>query len=144
MQIAGTVIDRAGVYRQGYTKTERFHSQMTLTDKAVQALQSARTEIKTPITPESPVFPTRTGRCFSAPSTVCGSLRSILESSSVKLPSHVTPHAFRRAVATFLAENVGVEAAAAQLRHKSTRTTLAHYIRRSEVATDRTSILGEL
>ncbi|MNW67088.1 hypothetical protein D3C74_456300 [compost metagenome] len=62
----------------------------------------------------------------------------------MKLPGHVPPHAFRRAVATALADSVGVEAAAEQLRHKSTRTTLEHYIRRSEMAKDRTSILGEL
>lgn len=141
--IAGTVIDRATIYRQGYTKTDRFHSRMTLTDRAVEALKEARSLIKTPITPESPVFPTRSGR-FSAPSTVRASLRRILDSSTVKLPGHVTPHAFRRAVATALADTVGVEAAAEQLRHKSTRTTLEHYIRRSEMAKDRTSILGEL
>lgn len=141
--IAGTIIDRAGVYRQGYTKTDRFHSQMNLTDRAVEALKEARASIKTPITPESPVLPTRSGR-FSAPSTVRGALKAILDSSTVKLPGNVTPHAFRRAVATALAETVGVEAAAEQLRHKSTRTTLAHYIRRSEVAKDRTNILGEL
>jgi len=141
--ISGTVIDRTGVFRQGYTKTDRFHSLMSLTDRAVHALKEAKAGIKTPITPDSPVFPTRSGR-FSAPSTVRGSLRRILESSTVKLPGNVTPHAFRRAVATALADTVGVEAAAAQLRHKSSRTTQQHYIRRSEVAKDRTSILEEL
>ncbi|CAM3736829.1 site-specific integrase [Tsukamurella ocularis] len=48
----------------------------------------------------------------------------------------VTPHSFRRTVATVLAEELGEERAAGQLGHSGPDVTRAHYIERKAVAPD--------
>jgi len=45
----------------------------------------------------------------------------------------VTPHMFRRTVATTINEHVGVELAAELLGHTDPKITIQHYIRRSEM-----------
>lgn len=141
--ISGTVIDRGSIFRQGYTKTDVAHSVLSLTNRAIEALYEARAETGPVADLAAPIFPTRNGT-YTSPANVRRSLRTILEASEVKLPNHITPHSFRRAVATALAESVGIEAAALQLRHKDPRTTITHYIGRSGRSKDQTHILGDL
>ena len=45
----------------------------------------------------------------------------------------VTPHAFRRTVATAINEQAGVELAAELLGHTDPKITIQHYIRRNEM-----------
>jgi integrase len=44
----------------------------------------------------------------------------------------VTPHKFRRTVATTINEHAGVELASQLLRHADSAITIKHYIRRNE------------
>ncbi|TFD65417.1 tyrosine-type recombinase/integrase [Cryobacterium ruanii] len=53
----------------------------------------------------------------------------------------VTPHLFRRTVATAVNDNANVELAAELLGHTDTKITVQHYIRRSEVVNPATAEL---
>ncbi|UKA63451.1 tyrosine-type recombinase/integrase [Arthrobacter sp. FW306-04-A] len=56
----------------------------------------------------------------------------------------ITPHAFRRTVATTVAENVSDEVAAAQFGHASVEVTRAHYIARAKVVPDYSEFLENM
>lgn len=53
----------------------------------------------------------------------------------------VTPHTFRKTVATLISEQVGSEEASRQLGHSSSQITLEHYIARPSVAADHAELL---
>ncbi len=55
----------------------------------------------------------------------------------------VTPHMFRRTVATAIHEQAGVELAAELLGHTDPKTTIQHYIRRNEMVNPVTAQLLE-
>ncbi|MFT4123222.1 MAG: tyrosine-type recombinase/integrase [Microbacteriaceae bacterium] len=51
----------------------------------------------------------------------------------------VTPHMFRRTVATVINEQSGVDLAAELLGHTDTKITIQHYIRRNEMVNPATA-----
>ncbi|WP_164983828.1 hypothetical protein [Cellulomonas endophytica] len=53
----------------------------------------------------------------------------------------MTPHHFRKTVATMIEREVGAAAAAAQLGHSSPAVTRTHYIQRNTVAPDHAALL---
>lgn len=55
----------------------------------------------------------------------------------------VTPHDFRRAVATAVERRAGMAVAAAVLGHSSERITAAHYVERATLGPDVTAVLDE-
>ena len=55
----------------------------------------------------------------------------------------MTPHLFRRTVATAVNDTANVELAAELLGHTDTKITVQHYIRRSEVVNPATAELLE-
>lgn len=57
-------------------------------------------------------------------------LRHVMDLAGI---TGVTPHMFRRTVATAINEQAGVELAAELLGHTDPKTTIQHYIRRSEM-----------
>ena len=57
-------------------------------------------------------------------------LRHVLQLAGI---TGVTPHMFRRAVATAINAEAGVELAAELLGHMDPKITIQHYIRRSEM-----------
>ncbi|WP_370448986.1 tyrosine-type recombinase/integrase [Cryobacterium sp. Hb1] len=59
----------------------------------------------------------------------------------VDVSAEVTPHLFRRTVATAVNDNANVELAAELLGHTDTKITVQHYIRRSEVVNPATAEL---
>lgn len=58
--------------------------------------------------------------------------------------AHVTLRAFRRTVATLVADEYGPDEAARQLGHEDSQITRERYIQRAEAAGDFTSVLNRL
>jgi integrase len=56
----------------------------------------------------------------------------------------VTPHTFRKTVATLIDHETDTDTAAAQLGHKSGEITKVHYIQKAHRAPDVTSVLDAL
>ena len=56
----------------------------------------------------------------------------------------VTPHTFRRTVATLISERVGSETASQQLGHSSPEITREFYISKPAIAADVAHVLDEL
>ena len=56
----------------------------------------------------------------------------------------VTPHTFRKTVATLIDETAGTRSAAAQLGHASETITRKHYVAKPKVAPDVSEILEQL
>ncbi|HWV26911.1 MAG TPA: tyrosine-type recombinase/integrase, partial [Aeromicrobium sp.] len=88
--------------------------------------------------PIDAVFPTRRGTWHSR-ANVHRQFRDFR--TWAKLDENVTWRAFRKAVATLLANEVGVEVAQAQLGHADAKTTRQHYAARPSVAPDSSDIL---
>ena len=77
--------------------------------------------------PESLVFCSREGTPLTT-ANVRRQLRHVLERAGI---GGVTPHLFRRTVATAVNDNASVELAAELLGHTDTKITVQHYIQRS-------------
>lgn len=75
------------------------------------------------------------------PNNVRRQLRTVLDTAGVE---SVTPHAFRRTVATTLNREAGVELAAAMLGHSSHATTEEHYIEKPDLVDPRTAEVLEV
>ena len=65
-------------------------------------------------------------------------LRQVMELAGI---TGVTPHVFRRTVATAINEQAGVELAAELLGHTDPKITIQHYIRRNEMVNPATAEL---
>ncbi|GAA3703528.1 tyrosine-type recombinase/integrase [Arthrobacter ginkgonis] len=140
--LTGTLIERGPLRRQSYGKSANSYAKFMVTPFVGTMLIEMKEN--TPFDRlDDPIFPTRTGK-HAAPSAVRTSLRNIIEKSDVELPMHISPHSFRKAVATHLEATMGIEAASHQLRHADTRTTRRHYIARAEQVRDATPALVEL
>lgn len=100
-----------------------------------------RRRINAPLTGTDAVFHTRNGT-FVSPSNLRTELKKALAKSGIVEP--ITPHAFRRTVATTVAENVSDEAAAAQLGHASVEVTRAYYIVKPKVVPDYSEFLENM
>lgn len=87
--------------------------------------------------PDSLVFHSREGTPLST-TNVGRQLRQVRERAGI---TGVTPHMFRRTVATAVNDSAGVELAAELLGHTDTKITLQHYIRRRELVNPATAEL---
>ena len=59
-------------------------------------------------------------------------------------PARVTPHTFRKTVATLISEAATSELASRQLGHSSSQVTRDHYIAKPPVSTDLSEVLERL
>lgn len=137
--ICGTVVARdtkpRSLYRQDHTKTRRPRT-LRLPGYAVALLM--RRQVAAQANPHDVVLPSRVGT-LRDPASVTKSLGRVLTEAG--LPS-ITSHALRRTVATALAAELDVRAAADQLGHSSTQVTERHYIERSTAGPDGREVLG--
>ena len=85
------------------------------------------------------VFHSREGTPLST-ANVRRQLRQVLERAGI---GGVTPHMFRRTVATAVNDNASVELAAELLGHTDTKITVQHYIQRRELVNPATAELLE-
>ncbi|WP_159619473.1 tyrosine-type recombinase/integrase [Arthrobacter zhaoguopingii] len=119
VRITGTIVEpRQGPkYRQAKPKSKRGFREIPLPQFAVDTLKRRRM-----LSPEhnlaDAVFWSQEGT-YKQPSAVRRSLRSALNAAGVEPGFSVTPHTFRRTVATILKQEVGAEAAQSVLGHTS-------------------------
>lgn len=137
--IAGTVVTEKGVgcYRQDHPKSEAGWRTIILPMFAVEALR--RQKARGIPSAEGLVFPTRKGTA-RWPSNVRTAWRAVRGEDY----AWVTPHNFRKTVATVVEREFGARAAALQLGHSGTAVTERHYIERAKEAPDSRAALDKL
>lgn len=137
--VTGTLIDHGVIpgkplHRQETRKGDAPPHTVTLPTFGVQVL----TELYAQTGPDGPVLTNRDGGWISA-SNIATSLREALAPHEDL--KWVTPHSFRRSVATVVRDGLGVEAAQRQLSHAQIATTEGHYLQRVTVGPDTRVVL---
>ncbi|KMO70095.1 tyrosine-type recombinase/integrase [Mycolicibacterium chlorophenolicum] len=138
--IRGTLIDHGRIvgkplHRQDRRKGGAPEHTVKLPRVGVDALE----ELKSHTSGEGPVFANRDGGWVSL-SNMRRSLRAALPED---LRATITPHTFRRAVATVVRDNLGPEKAQQQLSHAKLATTEKHYLQRHTEGPDVRAVLDE-
>ena len=135
VRISGTIVTRKGqpVQRQDHPKTEASRRRVAVPSFAAEALRQRLATVGS--VEEQLLFQTRNGTPLS-PNNVRRQLRAVLEAAGIE---GITPHAFRRTVATTLNREAGVELAAAMLGHSSHAITEEHYIEKPDLVDPRTA-----
>ncbi|OBG72056.1 MULTISPECIES: tyrosine-type recombinase/integrase [unclassified Mycobacterium] len=137
--ITGTLIDHGRIagkplHRQDNRKGDAAPHTVVLPRFGVEALASLVSESGM----DGPVFANRDGDWMSL-ANMRRSLRAALPADL----SWVTPHSFRRTVATVVRDALGAEVAQQQLSHAKLATTEAHYLQRHTRGPDVRAILDE-
>lgn len=140
LEVTGTLVHVVGegLVRQAAPKTSAGWRTLALPGFAVDVLLRRR-EQEDP-NPLGAVFVTRTGN-FVSPHNMRRRWRDARKGTGLEW---VTPHTFRRTVATIIEREHGTKDASAQLGHASEAVTSKHYVERSHVAPDLTSTLDRL
>lgn len=128
-RIAGTIISRKGepTRRQDHPKTDRSVRRVALPSFALQAIRSRL--LRTGDTdPGALLFSTRVGTPHTT-NNIRRLLRDVMEEAGIE---NVTPHRFRRTVATVVNDAQGALLASELLGHTDPRITMQHYIQRNE------------
>jgi integrase len=138
IRIAGTIVSRRGelTFRQDHPKTSRstrVAALQTFTSDAVRRRLAAG-EV---LAPDDLLFQSRDGTPLTT-ANVRRHLRRVLGGAGI---DGVTPHLFRRTVATAVNTFANVDLAAELLGHTDTKITVMHYIRRSEQVNPATAAL---
>lgn len=139
--VNGTLIDHGVIpgkplHRQDARKGDAPPHTVTLPAFGVQVL----TELYAITGPDGPVLTNRDGGWISA-SNIASSLREAL--APHEHLKWVTPHSFRRSVATVVRDGLGVEAAQRQLSHAQLATTEGHYLQRVTAGPDTRAVLDK-
>ncbi|MCB0909150.1 MAG: site-specific integrase [Nocardioidaceae bacterium] len=129
LRICGTVISERGVgtYRQEHPKTDRSNRIVALPTFTAEALRR-RLAIMADHSLDALVFRSREGTPLTT-ANVRRQLRKVLGAAGIEA---VSPHMFRRTVATVINEQASVNLAAELLGHTDPKVTIEHYIRRNE------------
>lgn len=136
--VSGTLIDHGRIrgkalHRQDARKGDAPPHTVLLPQFGVDVL----TELFTG-TADGPVLTNRNGDWIS-PSNIASALREAL--APYEHLRWVTPHSFRRTVATVVRDGMGIEAAQAQLSHSQLSTTESHYAQRRTTGPDARDVL---
>ncbi|MFD5863890.1 tyrosine-type recombinase/integrase [Agromyces sp. NPDC127015] len=140
IRIGGTIISRNGesTFRQDHPKTAKSRRIVAIPSFTAAAVRR-RLAGACDLDPDSLVFHSREGTPLST-ANVRRQLRQVLERAGI---GGVTPHLFRRTVATAVSDNASVELAAELLGHTDTKITVQHYIQRRELVNPATAELLE-
>ncbi|MET3718966.1 site-specific integrase [Arthrobacter sp. UYEF21] len=135
--ISGTVVMEKGrgAYRQDHPKTKAGFRTMKVPPFAVQTLRRKQA-VEQP-KPEDVLFPSSTGTVRS-PHNFRRQWRDARAGSPYEW---VTPHVFRKSVATLIDQEYSSKHAAAQLGHSGTAITEKHYIAKASESPDLTEAL---
>lgn len=129
--ITGTIVRNR---RQGHGKTSASRRQVAIPAFTVAAL---RRQLARDLPAEDGlVFPSRSG----GPRTTHNVRRQLREARGDDF-DWVSPHVFRKTVATAIERSADIEAAAAQLGHAGPDVTRAHYVEKTGVAPDMRHVL---
>ena len=140
VRIIGTIISPKGepTTRQDHPKTARSRRTIQLPGFAATAVQRRLKELNT-IDPDALLFCSRESTPLTT-NNVRRQLRHVMNLAGIE---GVTPHKFRRTVATTINESAGVELASQLLGHTDPAITIKHYIRRNETVDHTTAALLE-
>ncbi|WP_036278224.1 tyrosine-type recombinase/integrase [Microbacterium sp. CH12i] len=140
VRITGTIISPKGepTTRQDHPKTARSRRTIQLPGFAAQAVRLRLKQLDT-IDPDALLLCSRAGTPLTT-NNVRRQLRHVMNIAGIE---GVTPHKFRRTVATTINENAGVELASQLLGHTDPAITIKHYIRRNETVNPATAGLLE-
>ncbi|MBC9943150.1 tyrosine-type recombinase/integrase [Leucobacter sp. cx-328] len=140
MEVAGTIVCPKGepVQRQDHPKTSKSKRTAAIPSFTAEAVRSRLSKL-TDTSREALLFCSREGTPLS-PANVRRQLRQALNLAGL---SGITPHMFRRTVATAVSEAADVELAAELLGHTDPRITIQHYIRRNQMVNAKTAEILE-
>jgi len=138
IRLAGTIISRKGepTFRQDHPKTARSVRVVALPTFTSDAVRR-RLATADFLEPDDLLFQSRDGTPLTT-TNVRRQLRHVLGQAGIP---GVTPHLFRRTVATAVNTFANVDLAAELLGHTDTKITVMHYIRRSELVNPATAAL---
>ena len=140
VRICGTVISPRGrpTHRQEHPKTSRSTRTVAVPGFAAEAIRQ-RLVVLAGQPEDHLLFVSRNGTPLTT-NNVRRRLRAVLEEAGI---TGVTPHSFRRTVATVLDRHGSTELAAEMLGHTSTEITRRHYIEPDEVVDPATAAILE-
>ncbi|WP_432990990.1 tyrosine-type recombinase/integrase [Dactylosporangium sp. CA-233914] len=140
LTISGTLVNVTGrgLFRQPWTKSEAGYRNIFLPQFAVDTLLRRQRHAEPDTT--RPVFHTRTGT-WLWPNNVRRQWRNARHETGL---GWVTPHTFRKTVATLLDREATTKAAAQQLGHTNESITEEFYIAKAKQAPDVTNVLQVL
>ena len=140
MSITGTIITPKGelVQRQDHPKTSKSRRTTAVPSFTAEAVRSRLSKLTDP-SPEALLFCSREG----TPLTPADVRRQLRQALSLAGLSGITPHTFRRTVATAINDEASTELAAELLGHTDPRITIQHYIRRNEMVDPATAQILE-
>jgi integrase len=140
LTFAGTIVyvKGRGYHRQPWTKSDAGYRTLTLPRFAVHVLQQRHADATAG--GQAPVFPSRRGTWLS-PHNVRRQWRQARQDTGLEW---VTPHTFRKTVATLLDREANTATAAAQLGHASEEITSTYYVQKAHQAPDVSDLLDRL
>ncbi|MFZ5848381.1 MAG: tyrosine-type recombinase/integrase [Actinomycetota bacterium] len=127
-----------GTYRKPSPKSDASVRTVVLPDFAIAVLKRRQAAARR--NPNDAVFPTRNGT-WQQVNNVERRWRQIRKDTDL---DWVTPHTFRKTVATLISERVNAEIASQQLGHSSPAITREFYISKPAIAADVAHVLDEL
>jgi integrase len=138
IRLAGTIISRKGeqTFRQDHPKTARSTRVVAIPTFTADAVRRRLAKVGS-LGLDDLLFQSRDGTPLTT-ANVRRQLRQVLEGAGIK---GVTPHMFRRTVATAVNTNASIELASELLGHTDTKITVQHYIQRSEMVNPATAAL---
>ena len=130
IRITGTIVSRRGepTMRQDHPKTAKSRRTVAIPSFAAEAVRRRLTRLED-TSLDALLFCSREGTPLTT-NSVRRQLRHVLDLAGI---TGVTPHMFRRTVATAINEQAGVDLAAELLGHTDPKITIQHYIRRNEM-----------
>ncbi len=140
LTVSGTIKTETGkgTYRKPTPKSEASQRTIVLPPFAVELLWTRR-EFSTPNDLDA-VFSTRNGTWHQVVN-IERRWRQIRKDTGFEW---VTPHTFRKTVATLISEATSSELASRQLGHSSSQVTRDHYIAKPQVSADLSALLQSL
>lgn len=140
VRISGTIVSPAGkpTQRQPHPKTQKSTRTVSVPTFTAEVLRARLAKIG-PEDPEHLIFFTRNKTPLTT-NNVRRRLRAVMEEAGIE---GVTPHSFRRTVATVIDRAGGADLAAEMLGHSSTKITKEHYIEPDEAVSPVTAEILE-
>lgn len=140
LTICGTIVRLTGqgLRRQDHPKTASGHRTIVLPRFAVETL--LRLQVNAEGNAHDVVFPSSSGT-LRDPHNLRRQWRDARTEGGF---GWVTPHVFRKTVATIVSRERSTEDAAAQLGHSGTAVTTEHYVQRASIAPDVSDVLQQL
>jgi len=138
IRLAGTIVSRNGeqTFRPDHPKTAKSRRVVALPSFTADAVRRRLAKVGS-MGLDSLLFQSRDGTPLTT-ANVRRQLRQVLMGVGI---DGVTPHMFRRTVATAVNDNASIGLAAELLGHTDIRVTVMHYIQRSELVNPATAAL---